>query len=187
MSERLLNGLPVAEAELFMSQIDPPAESWEEFWEDYRWATCWQEEDGTWVIHVNENPGGYFVCEWRLPPGGSWQDTDSDYDFEAERQRIAATPPKRAPHQEFLRGQTVYTMDCVTWDEEDEGQVTEATVVKYCGGNENSQHYNVTHPKWGQVGVTRWKGGDYPTNVFSSREEAEGLYQRVLERRKDRR
>lgn len=184
--------LPRAELDLFMSQVattfpdvsDEDLQSWNDFWYD-RWATCWQEEDGTWVVHVNERPMGYFVCEWRLPPGGVWTDSE-EYDHEAERARLAATPPKRAPFQEFLRGQTVYMMDCVTWNEEDEGRVTEGKVVRYCGGDEHSQSYNVTHLKWGQVGVQRWKDGDYPTNVFGTREEAEELYRRVLQRRKER-
>lgn len=50
-----LKGLPETEVELFMSQIwqDNPDQSWEEFWgEDFRWATCWQEEDEDEVFWV---------------------------------------------------------------------------------------------------------------------------------------
>lgn len=176
-----LSGLPEAEARLFMTQVDPPDGSWDEFWADGgRWATCWEEEDGTWVVHVNENPGGYLVCEWRLPPHGVWQDVEDGYDHEAERSRIATTPPKRAKHQEFLRGQTVY---CVSWDLT-KPEIWEATVVRYCGGSKNVQSYSVTHPKWGTVGVTRWKGGDYPTDIFGSRQEVEEFCRRVVDRTK---
>lgn len=171
-----LVGLPSAEAELFMQQIRLPKGFWGK---DFRWATCWREEDGTWVVHVNERPGGYYVGEWRLPPGGHWQDVEDDYDHEAENERIAATPPERAPHQEFLRGQAVH---CMSWHGDD-CEIWEATVVRYCGGDEASQSYNVTHPKWGQVGVTRWRGGDFPTNVFGSQQEAKDLRRVVLERR----
>ena len=178
--EEVLALLPEAAAEKFREMAD----GWEEpVFHDGRWATIGQEEDGTWIVHVNENPGGYYVGEWRLPPGGEWQDIEEgEYDWDAQQHRIDATPPQRTPHQEFIRGQTVYMMDCVAWNKEREGEVTEGVVLKYCGG-EYVQYYNVSHPKWGQVGTQRWKGGDYPTNVFGSRAEAEELYKKVLERR----
>lgn len=86
------------------------------------------------------------------------------------------------PPSEFARGQTVYLMDCVSWDPRRQGVITEGRVVRYCGGTENVQYYNVSHPEYGQVGVERWKGRDYPTNVFASWQEAKDLYDLVLSR-----
>lgn len=83
------------------------------------------------------------------------------------------------PHGTFRRGSIAFHMDCVTWNKEDEGKITEVKITRVYGGN----WFNYRTPDGNCYGGQRYPEGDYPTNLFHTREEAERLYQTVLERR----